>query len=286
MEYRPQRFALLPTVVKNLLIINGLLFLAKETMIYYGFDLEDILGLHYFKADKFEPYQLVTYMFMHGNFSHLFFNMFAIWMFGSTLENYWGPKKFLTYYLITGFGAALIHYTIVDFEINKTLGVLEAYLQNPGLEQLNQLFQVDQFRFLKPPGDYEFMEQYQLFDRAYRDLTFDPQNTKALHDISGFIIYYQEYFKNLPVVVGASGSLFGLLLAFGMLFPNAPLFIMFIPFPVKAKYFVIGYGLIELYSGLANNPSDNVAHFGHLGGMLFGYILLMFWKKRQKSHWS
>src|SRR5690606_20871924 len=111
-------------------------------------------------------------------------------------------------------------------------------------------------------------------------LNTDPTNFEALNQTSYFFSKYIEYYKNLPNVVGASGSLFGILLAFGMLFPNALLMMLFIPIPIKAKYFVIGYGLIELISGLQNNPGDNVAHFAHLGGMLFGFILIKYWRKK------
>lgn len=283
-SYRPNSFSLLPEVVKNLLIINGLLFLAKISLSGVGYDLDDILGLHYFQSQKFQPYQLITYLFMHGDFSHLFFNMFAIWMFGSQLENYWGPKKFLIYYLITGLGAALIHYTIVHFEVQETVQLLHTYIDTPSLDRLNYIFNEANFKFLNPYKDIELASKFRGINDALMRVENNPKDIQALQLISQFFIDYLEYFKNMPVVVGASGSLFGLLLAFGMLFPNTPLYMMFIPFPIKAKYFVMGYGLIELISGLTNNPSDNVAHFAHLGGMLFGFLTLLWWKKRGNKY--
>ena len=171
---------------------------------------------------------------MHGNLLHIFFNMYAVFMFGSVLENVWGPKRFLTYYVFTGLGAAAIQLLVYYFEIT------------PVLDQVNGL--------LTQTKDY--LEQSQIIEQ-------------------------RNAYLNRYIVVGASGSLFGLLLAFGVLFPNAELMLMFIPIPIKAKYFVAGYGAIELFSGLNNNPADNVAQFAHLGGMLFGFILLMIWRVKR-----
>jgi membrane associated rhomboid family serine protease len=226
-EFRPRSFQTLPPVIKNLLIINILMFAAtkvlKESL---GIDLINILGLHYVTASDFKPYQFITYMFMHGNFSHLFFNMFAVWMFGSVLENTWGAKRFLFYYIVTGLGAAAVQYVVFYFQI----------------QDLN--------------------EQYSGIE----------------------FTHFKREMVNRMVIVGASGALFGLLLAFGMMFPNTMLYIYFL-FPVKAKWFVIAYGAIELFTGLSNNPMDNVAHFAHLGGMLFGFIIIMIWKKNRNFYY-
>ncbi|MGZ3902520.1 MAG: rhomboid family intramembrane serine protease [Bacteroidia bacterium] len=230
-------FQRLPTVTKNLLVINILLFGASVLLEKQGIDLTEKLGLHYFKAPMFKPYQFVTYLFMHGNFMHLFFNMFAVFMFGSVLESAWGPKRFLTYYIFTGLGAALTQFVVYYFQVT------------PHLDELQRLL---------------------LQTKSYAE--------------QSQIIEYRNAMLNSPglTVVGASGSLFGLLIAFGIMFPNTELMMMFIPIPIKAKYFVAIYGAIELFSGIANSASDNVAHFAHLGGMLFGFILLMIW--RQRSH--
>ena len=213
--FRPQRFNILPPIVKNLLIINVILFLASTTLNLQGIDLNNILGLHHWKSNSFETWQIISHMFMHGNFTHLFFNMFAVWMFGTQLENLWGSKRFLKYYLLTGLGAAILHFVIFHF--------------------------------------------FELQNNMYRDFLIEKHT-----------------------VIGASGCLFGLLVAFGLLFPNTKLFFLLIPFPIKAKCFVIIYGLAELYYGLQNNPNDNVAHFAHLGGMLFGWIIIQYWQSKNK----
>lgn len=214
----------IPTVTKNLLIINLLFWLASITIptiikkyFYLDIDLVNILGLHYFQSPLFNLYQFVSYMFMHASFDHLFFNMFAVFMFGRVIEQYWGSKRFLIFYLVSGIGAALVQEAVWAWSIMP----------------------VAKFAVLNNPA---------VFDGI--------------------------------ITIGASGSVFGILLAFGMMFPNAPLYLMFIPIPIKAKYFVIGYGLIELFLGVANTSGDNVAHFAHLGGMLFGFLLILYWRKR------
>ena len=227
-------FQSLPTVTKNILIINVLLFGATWLLEKQGIDLVNILGLHYFKAPDFKPYQFVTYMFMHGGFMHIFFNMYAVFMFGSILENTWGPKRFLFYYIFTGLGAAAIQLLVYHFQLIPTI------------------------------------EHYNIELANAKDYFSQSQ-----------IIAERNFELNKAIVVGASGSLFGLLIAFGMLFPNAELMMMFIPIPIKAKYFVAGYGAIELFSGIHNSSADNVAHFAHIGGMLFGFILLMIWRVKK-----
>jgi membrane associated rhomboid family serine protease len=227
-------FQSLPTITKNILIINILLFVATWFFKAKGIDLTNILGLHYIKAPDFKPYQFITYMFMHGGFMHIFFNMYAVFMFGAILENVWGPKRFLFYYIFTGLGAAAIQLLVYYYQLM------------PIMEQTNTL--------LAETKNYVVQSQ---------------------------IIEQRNAYLNSFIVVGASGSLFGLLIAFGMLFPNTELMLMFIPIPIKAKYFVAGYGLIELFSGINNSATDNVAHFAHIGGMLFGFILLMIWRVRK-----
>ena len=229
--YRPGNFSELPEVVKNLLILNGLFFLATVSLNNLGIDLVKILGLHQFQSPDFRPHQLVTHLFMHGNFTHLFFNMFALWMFGKILENVWGSKSFLIYYMITGIGAASIHLLISQYQIIS--------ISNQIPEMLN----------LAIEGRYN------------PSIPISKKLTQLI----------------ITPTVGASGAVFGLLLAFGMLFPNALLYLYF-AIPIKAKYFVIGYGLIELYAGISNNPADNVAHFAHLGGMIFGFFLIKYRK--------
>lgn len=281
-QFRTGGFQMLPPVVKNLLIINILLFLAmialRNSM---GIDLNDILGLHWFGAEKFKFFQVITYMFMHANFNHILFNMFAVWMFGNAIENVWGSKRFLTYYLITGIGAAALHYVILYFDVIAPFNeLMNNFLSNPSQQTLLSFNQV--YPFETQSGTY----MNEIFDRARPFLNnvlngiVDPE---SIDNSFIFMEQYKQYTLNLPTVVGASGSLFGILLAFGMMFPNAELFLIFIPIPIKAKYFVAGYGAIELFSGIANSPSDNVAHFAHLGGLLTGFILIKIWQKFDSS---
>ena len=232
----------MPLVVKNLIIINALFFLARYTLAStLNIDLNSILGLYYYNSPEFNPYQLISYMFMHGGFSHIFFNMFALWMFGTQIENLWGPKRFLNYYLITGFGAAFLHYLIIHFQISG----LESYFTSI---QISEIVNSGAFNPSSP-----------LFSNA--------RMLYALH--------------HTPVV-GASGAVFGLLLAYGMTYPNKIIYLNLL-FPIKAKYFVIIYGLLEFFMGVQNGAGDNVAHFAHIGGMLFGFLLIKYWKKNDMN---
>lgn len=273
----PGGFKMLPTVVKNLLIINALFFLATITMSEgMGIDLYDYFSLKYFGSDLFQPYQLITYMFMHGGFTHLFFNMFALWMFGSAIENFWGPKRFLFFYLFAGIGAGLSHYIVYFFEINPLISSIDHFLLNPNTADLKAIIASHKFMVSQyyPDIYYEFFK----FDEAIKALNNNPNDALALQTSVHFLETYRSFYLNLPSVVGASGSVFGILLAFGMMFPNMMIYLYFF-IPVKAKWFVIGYGLLELYLGVTGT-SDGIAHFAHLGGMLFGFILIMYWKKR------
>ena len=242
--YRATSFSQLPEVVKNLLIINGLLFLGTISLESYGIDLTQILGLHQFQSADFMPHQLITHCFMHASFTHLFFNMFAMWMFGKILENVWGGKRFLIYYMFTALGAAALHLAVSQYEI------------------LNLQSQID-------PGNVDI-----ILESGKSILERNQNYSNQLMGKLNLLI-------NTPTV-GASGAVFGILLAFGILFPNTLLYIYF-AMPIKAKYFVIIYGLLELYAGLSNNPADNVAHFAHLGGMIFGFILIKYWQNNKNQ---
>ncbi|MBO7099753.1 MAG: rhomboid family intramembrane serine protease [Bacteroidaceae bacterium] len=215
----------MPPVTKNLLIINVLFFAARwaASLPAYGIDLDDVLGLHFFLASHFYFYQIFTYMFMHASFSHLFFNMFAVWMFGRIMEQTMGSKRFLFYYLTCGLGAGLMQ-ELVQYA-------------NYWIEGLNAYEQVNLGGIIVPMGE----------------------------------------FLNRWTTVGASGAVYGILLSFGMTFPNERMFIFPLPVPIKAKYFVVGYAVIELLSAFGR-PGDGVAHFAHLGGMLVGLMLLLYWR--------
>jgi membrane associated rhomboid family serine protease len=277
-RYSPSGFGFLPPVVKNLIIINGLFFLAKlalENMM--NIDLSDILGLHYFAAQKFAPYQFITYMFMHGSFSHIFFNMFALWMFGSVLEQVWGPKKFLFYYIVTGIGAALVHYMIFYFQFTPVINSIDAFILHPDFSTLQQFASNHQFNISESAGEIGLA--FENFKQSYNTLQMDPGNMQAMQESVNFITAYREHFLNIPVVIGASGAIYGLLLAFGMLFPNSLIYV-YLFIPMKAKWFVVIFGAIELISGFFDSGS-NVAHFAHLGGMIFGFFLIIYWKKME-----
>lgn len=278
-QYRPMGFNVLPPVVKNLLILNGLFFLATIAFENaWGISLVDIFGLRYLAAEKFAPYQFITYMFMHGGFTHILFNMFALWMFGNTLENLWGPKKFLIYYIVTGIGAALVHYITIYFMLQPDLALMNEFLSDPTVQSLNSLVNNHRFQINQFSGDIWLA--FSSFQSDVNQLSRNPDNYSALQRSIEFVADYKTHFLNQPNVIGASGAVFGILLAFGMTFPNAIIYLYF-AIPVKAKWFVIFYGLLELYLGFART-SSNVAHFAHLGGMIFGYFLLMYWKQKDK----
>jgi len=209
----------MPPVTKNLLIINILVFAACYVLERYGIDLNALFGLHFFMASDFRLHQFFTYLFLHGNFEHLFFNMFALWMFGRIIEQVMGQKRFLIYYLVCGVGAGLIQ------EVAQYIHFLSIASNLPPVP--------------------------------------DDQLAEAL---------------NMWNTVGASGAIYGILLAFGMTFPEERMFIIPIPIPIKAKYFVVGYAVIELMSAMLRS-NDGVAHVAHLGGMLFGFLLLLHWRR-------
>lgn len=238
-------FFSIPPVVKNIVMLNVLMLLAYYAVDrVFGLDLNSVLGLYFPKSDQFMPVQIITHMFMHGNFLHLFFNMYALFIFGQILESTWGPKRFLVFYLICGLGAALTHETVIAFQYNA----LASKLTPENLEMvLNK--------------GTELFRQGNGFS--------DPDMLKL------------QLLLNTPTV-GASGAIFGVLLAFGVLFPNTQLMLLFPPIPIKAKYFVMGYGAIELYLGITQ-PGSDIAHAAHLGGMLFGYILIRYWRKNSNN---
>jgi membrane associated rhomboid family serine protease len=269
-EYRPSRFSILPEAVKNILIINGIFYLATVVLANRGIDLGNLLGLHYWESSDFRPWQVITYMFMHGSFSHLFFNMFAVWMFGAAVENIWGAKRFLTYYILTGLGAAVCHYAIFYYELRPAVAFIDDFLKTPDLTKLDYFMNADF------SGIYNSSELSTHIRQLKEIWAVDPD--AALEYSRRFMIQFHEDLINAPVVVGASGSVFGLLLAYGMIFPDSIIYIYF-ALPIKAKYFVILYGVLELFSGIAKVPGDNIAHFAHLGGLITGFILIHYWRR-------
>lgn len=234
----------IPPVVKNLLIINGIFFFAK-LVLGNQINLNDLLGAHYFDSPKFQVWQPITYMFMHGDFMHLFFNMFGLFMFGGILEQKWGPKRFINFYLITGLGALALQWLVQGIEIYQITGSF-----------LNK--------------DAAFIEM--LTKGQYDTSVYSASQASTLYSIYSF------------PMVGASGAVFGIMTAFAVLYPNVELMLMFIPFPVKAKYFIPIYIVIELFLGVARIPGDSIAHFAHLGGALIGFILVKLWKDKDRFY--
>jgi membrane associated rhomboid family serine protease len=234
-QYRPSGFGYLPVVTKNIIIINVILFAFKKLLEGTGLYLDDYLALHHHLSPDFKPHQFITYIFMHADFMHLFFNMFGVFIFGQVLEQVWGPKRYLIFYILTGLGAAMVQYVILHFQIAESL------------EWANQQIE---------SGELSAPETALLIERKYMLL------------------------RN-SVVLGASGSLFGLLGGFGMLFPNRYLYLYFF-FPIKAKWFVILYGGLEILSAFQNDPRDPVAHFAHIGGLVVGVILVLVWRRDRR----
>lgn len=234
-----------PPVVKNLLIVNVLIFIAQAT---FGssnpYVIENLFALHDVRSVFFKPHQVITYMFLHGGFEHIIFNMLALWMFGSVLENHWGSKRFLQYYIICGIGAGLLHLGVLYIEMTDAW---------------------DYIRMLSPEEQKEILNS--------------NQGMVVKNTITGEVV------KSLAVntaTLGASGSIFGLLAAFGYLFPNTMIYVYFM-IPIKAKWFVLIYGAIELWLGVRNSAGDNVAHFAHLGGAITGFIIVYIWNKTNRK---
>jgi len=234
----------IPPVVKNLLIINVLMFVALLIFQSRGTDLNSELGLYNVASSEFRPFQIITHMFMHGSAMHIFFNMFALVSFGAILERVWGPKRFLLFYLITGMGAVILYSIINYMEYSELIG------------RMNE----NEIEFVRANG----LEIIQ----SHRNFTGDMGILNA---------------NLFTPMVGASGAIYGLLVAFGLLFPNTEMMLIFLPIPIKAKYFIPVLILMEYYAGMANNEGDNVAHFAHLGGALFGFILVRIWSKNRNN---
>ncbi|MFA7489867.1 MAG: rhomboid family intramembrane serine protease [Mariniphaga sp.] len=267
MNYRPFMNTI-PPVVKNLIIINVLLLLATWVLQSRGVNLVEHLGMFYPGSEKFRLHQVITHMFMHGGLTHLFFNMFALWMFGRVLESIWGSRRFLIYYFVTGLGAVALHTFVMHLEISSIQSSMEAFRNTPSPELLEQF--VNRNLPNASPQIRDFI------------MSWHNHPSDAGHVSEGINLMDRILRLNMDIpTVGASGAVFGVLLAFGVLFPNTQLMLLFPPIPIKAKYFVIGYGLVELYLGFSQ-PGSQVAHFAHLGGMVFGYLLIKYWNKTTK----
>lgn len=240
-------FRNLTPTVRNLIFINIAVYVLG------GFLPQDMLSLHYFQAKDFQVYQVVTYMFAHASFMHLLGNMFGLYMFGSLLERIWGAQRFLFFYFFCGIGAGLLYMGIQHFvDFADFRRATEIVLSDPSSMHL-----------------YDYAQHYQVISLPNGNV-----NTEWARE------NYAEY-VNRSQLVGASGAIFGILMAYGYLFPNSEMYLFPLPIPIKAKYFVSFYGLYELYQGIQQYQGDNVAHFAHIGGMVFAIILLMVWKTKR-----
>ncbi len=269
-DYRRPSFSLFPPVVKNLLIANVVFYIATLTIQTMNhIDITNYLGLHYFQASNFKIYQLVTYMFLHDTSSffqlhnasslmHIFSNMFALWMFGAALENYWGAKRFIIFYFICGIGAAITQEVSLYLYFHHIQTAITSFNLSPNIDNFSAII-ANNFQDI----------------HGYATPTTNDGMVNTLNMLYQFAITNSN-------TIGASGAIFGILLAYGMLFPNTELYLYF-AIPIKAKYFVILYGLFELYSGIKNSTGDNVAHYAHLGGMVFGFILIMYWRSQRRT---
>jgi len=292
-EFRPGRFQILPTIVKNLIIINGIMVFAQFVLGKFGIDLSDYLGLHHWDSEYFRFWQFFTHMFMHGSaydlnatLMHIFSNMFALWMFGSILENVWGPKRFLIFYLICGLGAAVLHMGVVAYQYNELQQAFNVFQANPTLEGFRTFIDGHMTLVGNNPLLVSVINTY----NKWLSMPSVNMSQDAIESVQHYLhgYHYTEQSVYLPGVfdeatVGASGAVFGILFAFGYLFPNTLLYIYFLV-PIKAKYVVGAYALFELFAGFRNTAGDNVAHFAHIGGMLVAFILLKVWNKHNRNH--
>ena len=275
-EFRPSRFEILPPIIKNLLIINGLFFLAQNTISgpTVSFSFENIFALHAWQSPLFKPWQLVTHMFLHGNFGHILGNMFGLWMFGSVLENLWGSKRFLTFYLVCGLGAALIHLLFLSWEFMPMVKDYAAIFQAHAEGSSAQADAIINFIY-RHNLRFDNTEELVAYLRAHpgnNDIT-----NRMYEEITAF------YRNNIDTAtIGASGAVFGVLAAFVYLFPNTYLYIYFL-IPVKAKWIGILYFGYELFEAIRNSAGDHVARWAHVGGAIVGLLIVITWNKTNKK---
>lgn len=273
-QFSPSRFDVLPVVIKNLLIINGLMFLAQNTLVgpMSFFSFEDVFALHAIQSDLFKPWQLVTHMFLHGDFGHIFGNMLALWMFGAVLENIWGPKRFLLFYALCGIGAAVIHLGILSYEFI------------PMVNEYNQMIALSKTNL--PALNEAIVSFSRHYNIPITSILNDNQVTLATPGVAEELLDIVSAYYNKSIntaTVGASGAVFGILIAFVYLFPNTYIYIYFL-FPIKAKWLGLLYFSYELFFALKNSAGDNVARWAHVGGALVGFILVYLWNKKNRKH--
>ena len=270
-EFRPGSFQILPPVIKNLLIINALVFLAHHPFAPSDSSktMEDLFALHTWQSPLFKPWQFITHLFMHGSWTHIISNMFALWMFGSVLENVWGAKRFLIFYFVCGLGAAFCHMLVLYFETNSLLNNYYALSGHFDVANFTNFYSIENI------GNY--------YDGASEILHQWQQNPSDMSAAQQSMMLANRFITDRlnEGTLGASGAIFGCLVAFGYLFPNTLIYLYFF-LPLKAKWFVLIYAGFELVMALQKSAGDNVAHVAHLGGALFGFILVVFWNKNNR----
>jgi membrane associated rhomboid family serine protease len=265
------RFGNTTPVVKNLIYLNVIVYLASWYLdVRFDHLATKYLSLFYFDSPYFQKYQFITYMFMHGGISHLFFNMFALWMFGRVLESVWGGQRFLIYYFVTGIGAAVFHTFVNYLHFSHINAALVAFQNTPSPDLFVSILK-QHFSSIIDSSDNVLVANW----------IKDASNPLFIQTAMNRLTEHYFYIVSIPTV-GASGAVFGVLLAFGMLFPNTELMLLFPPIPIKAKWFVLGYGAVELFLAVTQ-PGSNIAHFAHLGGMLFGFILIKYWNSKRTN---
>lgn len=280
-------FKNLPTVTKNLLIINVLFFLLTYVL---GGDsgIGDSLALRFPTSPDFRIWQVITHFFMHAGWGHIFFNMFALLMFGSQLERVWGPKRFLTFYFLCAFGAAGLHTAYTAWQLNGMQTEMAHFENAPSLSGYTEFMQehapMDLLREnAEHSGSNSWSAQQLLgYQELQEALDKEPDNPEVKEYALNHMRMWYEQHLDTPVL-GASGAIYGLLLAFGMLFPNVELMLLFFPVPVKAKYFIPGLIALEIYLGFNSFSGDNMAHFAHLGGALVGFVVVKIWQKKRNT---
>lgn len=274
-EFRPTRFEILPTIIKNLIIINALMFFAQKTFAgpTSSFSVEDYFALHAWQSSLFKPWQMVTHMFLHGDFGHILGNMFALWMFGSVLENVWGPKRFLLFHILCGVGASVIHLFILSYQF---------------VPMASELMQLSQLSVSGSPAFNEAVLAYSKSHQIQLTRILSENNVSlATPGIRSEIMEFltNNYNKTVnTATLGASGAVFGILMAFVYLFPNTKIYIYFL-FPIKAKWLGVLYFSYELFFAVRNTAGDNVARWAHVGGALVGLLLVYLWNKKT-TRWN
>lgn len=256
-------FNITPTV-RNLLIANVLFLVAQNSLLPL---LTQVGSLYPIGSPYFYPWQFFTYMFLHGGWGHLFSNMLGLIVFGPLLEQRWGASRFLTFWLICGVGAGLLYEGVRGFELHRMEVARQEFHQAPSGPDFANFFR-------------DFGEGYTGYETLARELHLHPSDPGLLQNATQTVDELAQQITNSPRggMVGASGALFGLILAFAYLFPNTQLFLFPFPFPIAAKYLAFGYTMLELYQGIHRVPGDNVAHFAHLGGLLIGFIVVKYWE--------